>query len=106
MDATALRQQFRESYPEAGEPFVCRAPGRVNLIGEHMDYNGLPVLPMAIDQEIQLAFTGNTTGSIRLRNACISSAAACCRVSWLRWALRVPNKSKVLIFRYTYYKNR
>lgn len=33
-----------------------------------MDYNGLPVLPMAIDQEIQLAFTGNTTGSIRLRN--------------------------------------
>lgn len=68
LNASGLREQFRKSFPEAGEPFVCRAPGRVNLIGEHMDYNGLPVLPMAIDQEIQLAFTGNTTGTIRLRN--------------------------------------
>jgi len=70
VDSARLRELFREAYPETGEPFICRAPGRVNLIGEHMDYNGLPVLPMAIQQHISIAFAGRPEPTVSLKNVC------------------------------------
>jgi galactokinase len=54
MDKQALLSQFREHF-SAEAQFFARAPGRVNLLGEHVDYNDGPVLPAAIDRSIYLA---------------------------------------------------
>ena len=35
-------------------PFTVSAPGRVNLIGEHVDYNDGFVLPMAIERHVSI----------------------------------------------------
>jgi galactokinase len=42
--------------------FIARAPGRVNLLGEHVDYNDGPVLPAALDMAVQLAFAPKGDG--------------------------------------------
>lgn len=44
------------------------APGRVNLIGDHTDYNGLPVLPMAIDRGIRLVLRARPDHQVSLDN--------------------------------------
>jgi len=50
----SILSHFRESF--GGEPdFVVRSPGRVNLLGEHVDYNDGWVLPVAIDRAVYLA---------------------------------------------------
>lgn len=48
-----IQMNFREIYKR--EPRVFRAPGRVNLIGEHTDYNDGFVLPFAIDRNVLFA---------------------------------------------------
>ena len=45
-------QKFKEIYGSGDEYRAYFAPGRVNLIGEHTDYNGGYVLPGAIDKGI------------------------------------------------------
>lgn len=50
---TAKFQELIGSAPQQ----VVRAPGRVNLIGEHTDYNDGFVLPMAIDRAVWIALT-------------------------------------------------
>lgn len=50
MNVTELKQKFIEKYGESGADIrVFHAPGRVNLIGEHIDYNGGYVLPAALE---------------------------------------------------------
>lgn len=48
MDITKVREKFKELYGTQGA--VYTSPGRVNLIGEHTDYNGGFVLPGAVDK--------------------------------------------------------
>jgi N-acetylgalactosamine kinase len=47
---------------------TARAPGRVNLIGEHTDYNGLPVFPMAVDRDIAAVFSARDDRKVVIVN--------------------------------------
>jgi galactokinase len=48
-----IRDQFRQLFKK--KPLLVRSPGRVNLIGEHTDYNEGFVLPAAVDKAIYFA---------------------------------------------------
>ena len=49
-----LRETFKQKYGLQPD-LIVRAPGRVNLIGEHTDYNEGLVLPVAIDRDMLIA---------------------------------------------------
>jgi galactokinase len=64
-----MKEDIKEAYTDryGQEPaWIVRAPGRVNLIGEHTDYNDGFVLPMAIDRAIWMALTPIESSTIRL----------------------------------------
>ena len=64
--APQIVERFRRIYPASAEPHVFRAPGRVNLIGEHTDYNLGLVLPMAIGLECRIALAPSRDGWMRV----------------------------------------
>jgi galactokinase len=59
-----LTAEFRRRFA-APPALVVRAPGRVNLIGEHTDYNDGFVLPMAIDRSVWIALRPRPDGRIQ-----------------------------------------
>ena len=59
-----IEQKYRELFCE--EPYLIRSPGRVNLIGEHTDYNEGFVLPAAIDKAIYFAIAPNNRHTCNL----------------------------------------
>lgn len=59
-----IQAVFTEKY--GSQPLLLRSPGRINLIGEHTDYNEGFVLPAAIDKYIYLGFAKNASGTCRV----------------------------------------
>ena len=73
LSASDLVERFAAAFPEAAgredEVIIARAPGRVNLIGEHTDYNGGFVLPFAIDMDVRIALLPSDERRIRVHRA-------------------------------------
>ena len=67
MENQTLERSFT-TYFNAKPEFIVRAPGRVNLIGEHTDYNDGFVLPMAIDRAVWIALSPRADSQVRIRS--------------------------------------
>ena len=57
---------FRKQFDTAATPVLYRAPGRVNLIGEHTDYNLGFVFPIALDMACYIAIAPASHGNLRV----------------------------------------
>ena len=79
----AVTAAARRALPPGTDGVLVRAPGRVNLLGEHTDYNGLPALPMAIDRAVYVA-------GWRLAARCVEAANLDPRRGARRFALDAP----------------
>jgi galactokinase len=66
VDVARLKAEFQTLYGAPAQVFS--APGRVNLIGEHTDYNEGFVLPMAIERRTYVAGAPNGTSRVRIRS--------------------------------------
>jgi len=66
MNLQDLQNHFNRVFPESGEPRFFYAPGRVNLIGEHIDYNGGFVFPCALTMGTYAAICRREDNQIRL----------------------------------------
>lgn len=94
---TAVASAFRAEFGRAPQ-WIARAPGRVNLIGEHTDYNGGLVLPMAIERDTRIAAATNGSRRVVLHSATLGARttidldgdlAPRARGDWANYALGV-----------------
>jgi galactokinase len=68
MESTILQQRFHKQFGRPAEA-IARAPGRVEFLGNHTDYNGGQVLGAAIDRYVWAAAASNRTNTFRLCTA-------------------------------------
>ena len=64
MNPESLQKKHQELFGN-GNPIIIRSPGRINLIGEHTDYNDGFVFPAAIDKAIWFTASKNNKGLFR-----------------------------------------
>ncbi len=75
-DIEQIKQRFAEIFGGGGKVHVIRAPGRVNLTGEHTDYNDGFVCPMAIEPEVRIACRSRDDANVRLASAAFPGEVA------------------------------
>ena len=99
-----VTQTFKTQF--GGTPtYLVRAPGRVNLIGEHTDYNDGFVLPMAIDRAAWIALGPRDDGKVRVyaldyeETAEFSLTALQKGKGWAEYIKGVANELRVAGFR-------
>ena len=68
--------RFERLFGSNGKLHIVRAPGRVNLIGEHTDYNQGLVFPMAIDPQVLVVCRGRDDGQVRLASTAFAGEIA------------------------------
>lgn len=85
------------------EPIIVRSPGRVNIIGEHTDYNNGFVLPAAIDKAIYIAISKRDDNKIALYASdfkedfnCDLASITPAKQSWPNYILGIVDQLKKL----------
>jgi galactokinase len=83
-----VSQHFKNKFYK--KPLMVRSPGRINLIGEHTDYNEGFVLPAAVDKAIILAVSPNTQNQYRIYSVDMEEymeiKSSCLKKSQTPWA--------------------
>lgn len=64
MNPLSLKEAFRKIFD--AEPMLVKSPGRINIIGEHTDYNGGLVMPAAINKAVYVAISKRDDEQIQL----------------------------------------
>ena len=77
MDKQLLLSAFAERFGQGGT--VYASPGRINLIGEHTDYNGGFVFPGAVQQGIMAVIRPNGTDTVRAYSMDLKDYGGCTR---------------------------
>jgi len=98
--ATLVLKHFGENF--SGSPKLYFSPGRINLIGEHIDYNDGFVMPAAIDKGIYIAIDENQTDTLHFyaidfnEHFAISIQDIQINNGWRNYVLSVVNEFKLL----------
>lgn len=79
IDINILKGCYAEQFGNE-EPRIFSAPGRINIIGEHTDYNGGFVLPASVDKAISVAILPNGTDTVNLCAIDLGKAAVSFKV--------------------------